>query len=133
MFPGGPTIARSRMRQRSFVILAAALGFLILGSVAVYAYDSSRDDLIADGVKAGGIDIGGMHTAKARAKLQRELGARLNRPLDAVYHKQRFRLTPEQARLRIDTRSMVDDALKKSRDGNIVTRTWRGVFGGKVK
>jgi lipoprotein-anchoring transpeptidase ErfK/SrfK len=121
------------MRQRSFVILAAALAFLLVGSVAVYAYDSSRDDVLADGVKAGGVDLGGMHTAKARTKLQRELGARLNRPLDAVYHGHRYRLTPEQARLRIDARAMVDDALQKSRDGNILSRTARGVFGGTVK
>jgi lipoprotein-anchoring transpeptidase ErfK/SrfK len=120
------------MRQRSFIILAATLAFLLLGSVAVYAYDSSRDDQIAKGVRAGGVDIGGMRTAAARAKLERELGARLKQPLHAAYHGARFRLTPEQIRYRIDAGAMVDEALQKSRGGNILSRTVRGVFGGKV-
>jgi lipoprotein-anchoring transpeptidase ErfK/SrfK len=121
------------MRQRSFIILAAALAILLLGSVAVYAYDSSHDDQIADGVKAGGIDIGGIKTSAARTKVRRVLEARLNRPLDAVYHGDRFRLTAAQAKLRIDAHRMVGEALHKSREGNILSRTWRGVFGGKVK
>jgi lipoprotein-anchoring transpeptidase ErfK/SrfK len=98
----------------------------------VYAYDSAHDDQIADGVKAGGVDIGGMRTSAARAKVQRELTARLNRPLYATYHGARFGLSAAQARLRIDAKGMVDEALQKSRDGNIISRTVRGVFGGKV-
>jgi lipoprotein-anchoring transpeptidase ErfK/SrfK len=120
------------MRQRSFITLAAALVFLLVGSVAVYAYDSSREDQIAKGVRAGGVDIGGMKTAAARAKVRRELASRLNRPLYATYHDARFGLTPEQLRFRIDVDSMVNEALQKSRGGNVLSRTVRGVFGGKV-
>ena len=131
MFPGGPNFGRS-MRQRSFIILAATIAALLFGSVAVYAYDASHDDQIADGVRAGGVDIGGMKTAAARAKLERELTPRLARPLYATYHGVRFGLSPRTAKLRIDARRMVDDALDRSRDGNILSRTVRGVFGGKV-
>jgi lipoprotein-anchoring transpeptidase ErfK/SrfK len=120
------------MRQRSFIILAAALAILLFGSVAVYAYDSSHEDQIAKGVKAGGVDIGGMKTGPARLKIERALAARLERPLYASYHGARFRLTPEQIRYRIDTKAMVDEALNRSRDGNILSRTVRGVLGGKV-
>jgi lipoprotein-anchoring transpeptidase ErfK/SrfK len=120
------------MKQRSFIILAATLAFLFIGVVAVYAYDSSNDDQIAHGVKAGGVDIGGMSTSAARAKVRRQLEARLKRPLYAVYHDDRFKLTPEQARLKINADAMVDEALRKSREGNILSRTWRGVTGGKV-
>jgi lipoprotein-anchoring transpeptidase ErfK/SrfK len=121
------------MKQRSFIILAAALAFLFVGAVAVYAYDSSNDDQIAEGVKAGGIDIGGMSSADARTKVKRQLESRLNRPLYAVYHDEKFKLTPAQAKLRIDAEGMVAEALDKSREGNILSRTWRGVTGGKVK
>src|SRR2546423_6197714 len=132
MFPGGPTLGRSAMRQRSFIILAAALAILLFGSVAVYAYDSSHEDQIAKGVKAGGVDIGGMKTGPARLKIERALAARLERPLYAAYHGARFRLTPEQIRYRIDTKAMVDEALQRSRDGNILSRTVRGVLGSRV-
>ncbi|MEA2353393.1 MAG: L,D-transpeptidase ErfK/SrfK, partial [Thermoleophilaceae bacterium] len=121
------------MKQRSFIILAAALAFLFIGVVGVYAYDSSNDDQIADGVRAGGVDIGGMSTSAARAKVKHRLEARLNRPLYAVYHGEKFKLTPAQARIRINADAMVDEALHRSRDGNILSRTWRGVTGGKVK
>jgi lipoprotein-anchoring transpeptidase ErfK/SrfK len=121
------------VKQRQFIILATALAILIFGSVAVYAYDSAHDDQIADGVKAGGVDIGGMKTAAARAKVERVLRPRLNRPLYATYHEVRYGLTPEHARLRLNTGAMVAEALHRSRDGNVVTRTFRGVFGGDVK
>src|SRR5207244_8540707 len=83
MFPGGPTLGRSAMRQRSFAILVAAVAFLLAGSVGVYAYDSSHENQIADGVKAGGVDMGGIKTSAARAKLWRVLSVRLGRHLDA--------------------------------------------------
>jgi len=120
------------MRQRSFVILTAAVAFLLAGSVAVYAYDSSHDDQIADGVKAGGVDIGGLKTSAARAKLRRTLSARLNRPAYAEYKGSRFRLDPAAIRMRVDIDGMVGEALQKSRDGNVLSRTVRGVFGGSV-
>jgi lipoprotein-anchoring transpeptidase ErfK/SrfK len=120
------------MRQRSFIILSAALAIALIGTVAIYVYDSAHEDQIAKGVRAGGVEIGGMKTAVARAKVERELAGRLNRPLYATYHDARFRLTPEQIRFRIDVRAMVDEALRKSRDGNVLSRTVRGIFGGKV-
>jgi lipoprotein-anchoring transpeptidase ErfK/SrfK len=121
------------MKQRSFIIIAAALAILLIGSVAVYAYDSAHDDQIADGVTVGGVDVGGMRTAAARTKIERALRRNLDRPLYATYHDRRYELPASEARVRIDTRAMVGDALQRSRDGNVVTRTFRGVFGGKVR
>ena len=120
------------MRQRSFAILVAAVAFLLAGSVGVYAYDSAHDNQIADGVKAGGVDIGGLRTSAARAKLRRVLSVRLNRPVYATYKGARFKLDPVAARLRVDIDGMVHDALQRSRDGNVLSRTVRGVFGGSV-
>jgi lipoprotein-anchoring transpeptidase ErfK/SrfK len=120
------------MRQRSFITLAAALAFLLIGSVAVYLYDSSHHDRIAKGVKAGGIPIGDMKTVDARAKLRHRLAEQAGRPLYATYHEERFRLTAEEAKLRIDVRGMVDEALHKSRGGNPISRTVREILGGKV-
>src|SRR5437764_7561386 len=132
MFPGGPTLGRSAMRQRSFVILVAAVAFLLVGSVGVYAYDSAHDNQIASGVKAGGVDIGGLKTSAARAKLRRVLSVRLNKPVYATYRGARFRLDPTAARMRVDIDGMVSEALERSRGGNVLSRTVRGVFGGSV-
>lgn len=121
------------MRQRSFIALVAAIAILLIGAVGVYAYDSSNDDQIADGVKAGNVDIGGLSTNAARNKLQHELALRLNRPLAAVYHHRSFTLSPRDAKVKVDVDGMVDAALRKSRSGNAVSRTVRGIFGGSVK
>src|SRR3954462_8415195 len=125
-------IVEPLMRQRSFISISVALAFLLIGAVAVYAYDSSHADRIAKGVKAGGVDIGDMKTVDARVKLRHQLVTRLNRPLYATYHGERFRLTAEQAKLTIDVRASVHEALHRSRDGHVITRTIRGVVGGKV-
>src|SRR5919205_3272777 len=113
------------MKHRSFISVSAALAFLLIGSVAVYAYDSAHHDRIAKGVKAGGVSIGDMKTVDARVKLRHRLSERLSRPLYATYHGERFRLTAREAKLRVDVRGMVAEALDRSRGGNPVTRTIR--------
>jgi lipoprotein-anchoring transpeptidase ErfK/SrfK len=73
-----------------------------------------------------------MKTAAARDKLRRELASRLERPVAAVYKGTKYKLSAKSAKVRIDVQGMIDEALHKSRSGNAVSRTVRGVFGGKV-
>jgi lipoprotein-anchoring transpeptidase ErfK/SrfK len=120
------------MRQRSFIVLAVALAVLVVGAVGVYAYDKSRDDLIAKGVTAGGVDLSGMHPAEARETLQTELAEPLQRPVVVKYRGHRYRLTPQRAKVRVNTDGMVQQALTASRKGNLLTRTTRAITGGSV-
>jgi lipoprotein-anchoring transpeptidase ErfK/SrfK len=119
------------MRQRSFILVASTVTFLIVLAVAAYAYDSSRDDLIAEGVTVAGIDVGGMHVPDARRKVRRELAPALERPVSVRFRSRRFSLSARQAELRPDVRAMVDDALHQSRDGTIVSRVARDITGGE--
>ena len=64
------------MRQKSFIFVAVLLLVLVGGAVAAYAYDSSRDDVIAKGVTVAGVDVGGMKVDEARALIARELRSR---------------------------------------------------------
>src|SRR3954451_21231030 len=120
------------MRQRSFIVLAIALVVLVVGAVGVYAYDKSRDDVIAKGVKAGGVDLSGMKAGEARATLQRELAEPLNRPVVVKYDGHRYRLSARRARVRVNTEEMVQKALDDSQKGSIVTRAPRAIPGGSV-
>src|SRR5918992_592361 len=61
------------MRNKWFILVAVLLLVLIGGAVAAFAYDSSREDLIAKGVRIAGADVGGMTTAEARRLVRREL------------------------------------------------------------
>src|SRR3712207_4123978 len=103
------------MKDRSFILLAAFVGLLLLGAVSVYAYDSSRDEKIAEGIVVAGIDVGGMEAGEARTLLERELADKLERPVTVRHRGERFKLTPEQARLTVDVGGMVDEALQISR------------------
>ena len=59
------------MRTRLPLIAVLLVGLLLAGAGAVYGYDRSRADVIADGVRVGGIDVGGLTAAEARLKLRR--------------------------------------------------------------
>jgi lipoprotein-anchoring transpeptidase ErfK/SrfK len=120
------------MRQRSFIVLAVALFVLVVGAVGVYAYDKSRDDVIAKGVKAGGVDLSGMKPAEARETLRRELAEPLQKPVIVKYRGHHYRLGPRRAKVTVNTDEMVAEALDKSHDGSIITRTTRAITGGSV-
>ena len=119
------------MRQRSFIFLAVGLAVMIFGSVGVYAYDSGNDE-IAEGITAAGIDIGGMEEGAARDKLRRELAYDLERPLKVRYKGRSFTLKPEQARIRANVDAMVERAVTRSREGNVISRSLRSITGGEV-
>jgi lipoprotein-anchoring transpeptidase ErfK/SrfK len=119
------------MRQRSFILLAVTLAVMIFGSVGVYAYDSSNDE-IAEGITAAGIDIGGMKEDAAREKLRRELAYDLERPLKVRYKGRAFTLQPKQARIRTNVEEMVERAVERSHEGNVISRSLRSITGGEV-
>ena len=119
------------MRHRWFILVAVVLLVLIGGAVAAYAYDSSREDLIAEGVTIAGVDVGGMKSDEARALVRRELQEPLEQPISVVRGKTHFNLSAEDAGVKADVGGMVDEALEASRDGSIFSRVARDVTGGE--
>src|SRR3712207_557906 len=120
------------MPRRSFTVLAVALVVLVLGAVGVCAYDKTRADVIAKGITAGGVDLSGLKPQEARDTLQRELAEPLQRSVVVKYAGKRYKLSPERAKVRVNTGAMVDEALAKSREGNLLSRTTRALTGGSV-
>jgi lipoprotein-anchoring transpeptidase ErfK/SrfK len=121
------------MDRKRITLLVAVCAAVVVGlAVAAYAYDSSRDDLVADGVKVAGVDVGGLRASAAKRKLGAELAGRLDRPVRVAVAGRRFRLTPERSSLIVDIDGMVDEALDRSRSGGFPGRLWRGVTGSSV-
>jgi lipoprotein-anchoring transpeptidase ErfK/SrfK len=118
------------MAHKSFIALVAGVTVLLVGAVAVYAYDSSRDDRIAKGVTVAGVDVGGMRVSHARAVVRRQAVPALELPVTVSFHGRQYRLEPSRARLRTDVDGMVSEALHVSRNGSIITRVARDVTGG---
>jgi lipoprotein-anchoring transpeptidase ErfK/SrfK len=119
------------MRHRWFILVAVVLVVMIGSAVAAFAYDSSRDDLIAKGVTIAGVDVGGMTTGEARRIVERELQEPLERPIAVKRGPARFTLSAEDAGVRADVGGMVDEALAASRDGSIFSRVARDLTGGE--
>jgi lipoprotein-anchoring transpeptidase ErfK/SrfK len=121
------------MRSKLFATVAGLLAALLLAAGAVYVYDGSRSDLLAEGVTVNGVSVGGMKASQARVVLRRALLEPLEQPVVVRHGDRRFKLTAEQARIGVDVDGSVDRAIDASRSGSLVERAWRGVTGGRVE
>ena len=121
------------MRSRRIVIgLAVAAVALVIAAVGAWAYDHGKRDTIADGVRVGGVDVGGMSADQARATLRTHLLRRLQKPVVASFRGRRVVLSARRAGVAVNVESAVDAALARSRDGSFVSRVARDVTGGTV-
>jgi lipoprotein-anchoring transpeptidase ErfK/SrfK len=114
-------------------MLAGFVGVIVVLFLAMYVYDHGRREDIAPGVRIGGVDVGGMHTAAARAKVQHELIEPLNQPVTVRSGDKTWQINGRKAGLTVDVANMVNEAVAASRKGSIVSRTIRGLTGGHVK
>jgi lipoprotein-anchoring transpeptidase ErfK/SrfK len=115
------------------IVVAVGAAVVVVLALGTYLYDHSRRDMIANGVRIDGVSVGGMRAAAARTKIQHELIGRLNRPVTVRSGSQKWTLSTREADLTVNADNMVAQAVSASREGSIVTRTVRGLFGGSVK
>jgi lipoprotein-anchoring transpeptidase ErfK/SrfK len=80
----------------------------------------------------GGVDVSGLTPEQARAKLRSAVLEPLSRPVVVHARGKRYTLTPERAGVAVDVDGSVSAALERSRDGSILSRTWRGLRGEPV-
>lgn len=120
------------MGRKAKIAIATVIALLALGAVAAYAYDSSQEDQIAEGVTIGGVDVGGMGTAEAERAVRRQLLAPLKHSLRVGYAGESWTLKGEQLKVHADLDSAVDEALDASREGGLPSRIVRYVTGDEV-
>lgn len=115
--------------------LAALVTAVLFGAAvaSVYAYDSARSDLLAEGVRVGGMDVGGMRASEARDALERRFQPRLDRVIRVQRGERTFAFKPVQVGARLQAERMVSAALRESRDGGVIARTLRGLSGRDVR
>src|SRR5204862_930361 len=125
---------RDGMKKRIFTIgFAAVLLVLAAGAGGLYAYDSSRSDVIARGVTAGGVDIGGLSAARARDVLERSLGPKLSQGVFLRWQGQGWKLSAAGVDARLGVNRMVREALRRSREGTFIGRAVRDLRGDGVR
>jgi hypothetical protein len=115
------------MPRWAWVSIGAPVAALAAATAFAYAWDRGRADVIAPGTQIAGVEVGGLHTARARARAQARIADRLQRPLRLTADGHDLELYPAGLGLHVDVSRMVDDALQQSRGGGIVTRIWRAV------
>jgi lipoprotein-anchoring transpeptidase ErfK/SrfK len=120
------------VRHRSFIAAASLLAALVALSGGVLLLDARAKDHIARGVKVGGVDVGGLTPAQARAKLHTELLAPLQAPIKVHHGRKTWTLAARRARISADVNGMIDAALERSRGGNPFGRAFRQATGGSV-
>ena len=120
------------MRSKAFIGVAAALAVLCVLAGAVYAYDHGRRDRIAKGIRVGGVDVGGLSRSQAERKLEAQYLGALHEPIVVHHGTKTWTLGPREAKTAADISAMVTEAVARSRSGNIVSRTLRGLTGGSV-
>ena len=91
--------------------LRAALAAIFAVAVAAVAAGCGQDT-IADGVRIGSVDVGGLERGEARARVRQALDGEVGPPLTATYGDREFTLKPEDAQARVDVDATVDAALE---------------------
>ena len=120
------------MRTRSLLLVALLVAALLAGGGAVYAYDQGKRETIATGLSVNGVEVGGMSETAARERLRAALLEPLDRPVVVRHGNRRFTLTPEEAEIGVDIDGSVERALSRSREGSMLSRTWRSLRGQPV-
>lgn len=115
------------MSRLAVMISGVVVTLVVVFVAAVFAIDGSSDDRIANGIRVGEVDVGGLDAGQARARLQRELAGAVRRPVTIRYGSQRFVLRADVARARLDLDATVEDARRTGRDGS---DAFSRVFGG---
>ncbi len=123
------------VRMRKAVVIPVGLVVLLLvgAGVAMAAYDHSRRDLIAPGVRIGALDVGGVQASAARARVTRALAAPLAKPIVVVAGHRRFHVPASRVHPRVDVQALVDRAVAASRSGSIFARTVRNLKSDPVR
>jgi L,D-transpeptidase-like protein/putative peptidoglycan binding protein len=112
--------------------LAVAVLVLVGGAVGVYAYDSAHKDQIAEGVKVGSVDVGGLNRDQAAQRIRRRLVAPLQKPLKVKLGNERYRLPASHSKIHADVDAMVDEAVDAGQSWGLPGRVFREVTGGSV-
>jgi len=121
------------MGTKTVTAIVCGLVLLIAGAVGAYAWDNSKSGEIADGVRVGNVDLGGMTEKEATDLLKHELVKPLAKPVVVTYDGEDYTLHPDDLDVRADIDGMVAEALSVSREDALPSRIVRYVTGGEVE
>jgi lipoprotein-anchoring transpeptidase ErfK/SrfK len=120
------------MPSKPIAFIAAAAVVIVFSVAVIFVVDVSRADLVANGVRVGGVDIGELRADAARLRLRERLLKPLSHPLVVRAGGRSFHLSAREAGIHANIDAMVDQAIERGRSGSILARSWRAVSGAEV-
>ncbi len=123
----------STVGRKGKIAIVAILALLVLGVSAGYAYDTTQQDEIADGVTIAGVDVGGMDAEEARRAVRVQLLRPLRHSIRVGYDGDSWELHGGTLKVHADLDAAVEEALEDSREGGLPGRLVRYVTGGDVE
>jgi lipoprotein-anchoring transpeptidase ErfK/SrfK len=128
------TVSTSRSWVRPTTIVGIAVLVLVGAAVAAaYIYDQGHRDRIAEGIRVGGVDVGGLSVDKAKALVMQRAVAPHRRTLTVHAGGQTFTLPAAQSKITADVDQALDTALDDSQQGWIGARVVNGLTGKHVE
>lgn len=119
---------RRRILLLGGLVLAVLAGGATAGGAYAYFWDRGQADVIAAGVRVAGLDVGRLHAADARTRVEQRVAEPLRRPLRLAAGD--WSLTVQRSTLlRVDVDAMVGAALAQSRKGPLRQRLLRELRG----
>jgi lipoprotein-anchoring transpeptidase ErfK/SrfK len=113
----------SRVRRVIWIPMVVVVVLVGAVVVAMNVYDHKQRDRIAPGIAIGGIPVGGLKAADAKAKVANRLHAPLNQDVVITAAGHHYTLAAAQLDRRVDVDALVNEAVRMSHRGGIVHRT----------
>jgi lipoprotein-anchoring transpeptidase ErfK/SrfK len=120
------------MGTKTVTAIVCGLVLLIAGAVGAYAWDNSKSGEIAEGVRVGNVELGGLDEKQASELLRHELVKPLEEPVVVTFDGEDYTLHAEDLDVRADIDGIVSEALTVSREDGLPTRLIRYATGGEV-
>jgi precorrin isomerase len=128
----GATRHNTQVRRALWITAAALVALIAAATVAMNVYDHRQRDRIAPGIAIGGVPVGRLTSAQARARLEAALHEPLNQDVVVRAGRHRFTLAAAALQRHVDVAALVSQAVGMSHRGGIVTRTLHALKGTPV-
>jgi lipoprotein-anchoring transpeptidase ErfK/SrfK len=114
------------------MISGVLAGAIVASGGVVVGLSAASSGKIADGVRVGAVELGGLTPTEAKARLEREYVEPLKQPIVVERRGKRYQLGPKEARLSANLDETVAKAVEASEEGNALTDAWRTATGSHV-